>query len=185
MTEPITITVTSLLPEQMEELTIKDIVGPVHLSTPPKTWLWVTIGVASVMGAAFGLLIFLLRKRRRTADTPLPADEVAYRQIEELLAAGLIEDGKIKEFYTRMSDILRHYIENRFGLRAPEQTTEEFTTELRRSSILDADQKQLLGAFLNHCDSVKFAEYLPANEEIEQSFDHMKAFVAASKEEPS
>ena len=185
VTEPMTITVTSLLPEQMEELTIRDIVGPVHLSTPPRTWLWITIAVASVLGAGSVLMFFLLRKRRSAAAAALPADEVAYRQIEELLAAGLIEDGKIKEFYTRMSDILRHYIENRFGFRAPEQTTEEFTAELRESSILGADQKQLLETFLNHCDSVKFAEYLPANEEIEQSFDHMKAFVVASKEEPS
>ena len=54
--------------------------------------------------------------------------------------------------------MLRHYIEDRFGLRAPEQTTEEFLAELRQKHVFGERQKDLLRAFLEHCDLVKFAE---------------------------
>ena len=45
-------------------------------------------------------------------------DEIAFDRLEALLAANLVEDGKIKEFYLGLSTILRHYIEERFRLRA-------------------------------------------------------------------
>ena len=75
----------------------------------------------------------LLRSRRATAGGAdlQAAHEMAYARLRALVAEKLVEQGRIKEFYERISGILRHYIEDRFDLHAPERTTEEFLAELR------------------------------------------------------
>ena len=85
-------------------------------------------------------------------------------------------------FYQRISGILRHYIENRFGLHAPEQTTEEFLTGLEAGYDFSGEHKLLLKTFLNHCDLVKFAEFQPNTEDIQKTFDSCKAFIRATEE---
>ena len=144
-------------------------------------WVW-PAGVIAVIGG--GSWLFL----RRKGYTELvrifkPAHEIAYERLKALVADDLIKAGKIKEFYERISDILRHYIEHRFDLRAPERTTEEFLTELAVTDVLAETDKQLLGEFLKHCDLVKFAKHEPATEQIQQTFDSVKDFIEKTKSE--
>jgi hypothetical protein len=110
-----------------------------------------------------------------------PAHELAYARLRALVAEGLVEVGRVKEFYERISAILRHYIEDRFDLRAPERTTEEFLYELGRTEVLAPPDKQMLQEFLTHCDLVKFAKHAPTTEQIQQSFDLVKTFVEKTK----
>jgi hypothetical protein len=93
----------------------------------------------------------------------------------------LIEAGALKLFYTRLSAILRCYLEDRFGLHAPEQTTEEFLVAARSSSFFLPEQQEQLKQFLVHCDLVKFAELQPTNQEIQQTFDICKEFIQATE----
>jgi hypothetical protein len=62
-------------------------------------------------------------------------------------------------------------------LRAPEETTEEFLADLRRSDALIPVHRNLLAAFLNACDLVKFAAHQPAMADIQTAFDHVKRFI--------
>ena len=89
--------------------------------------------------------------------------------------------GRIKEFYEQISDILRHYIEHRFNLRAPERTTEEFLAELTSADVLSKQDQERLGEFLQHCDLVKFAKYNPTTEQIQKTFDLVKDFIETTK----
>ncbi len=93
----------------------------------------------------------------------------------------LISKGRIKEYYYRLSNIVRHYIENRFNLMAPERTTEEFLAEMMVTGKLTEDHKELVGNFLEHCDMVKFAAYGPDSREIENSFNSAKKLVDETK----
>ena len=182
-TEEVKIKVTSLLPEKAAELKIKDIAGPVELPKPDRRWLyWVLAGAVVAAGAGGGLAFWLKgRSRDGTAVPTIPAHELAYRRLETLVGEDLIEDGRFKEFYRRVSDILRHYIENRFGLHAPERTTEEFLDELRRDDALSSDHRRLLEDFLGHCDLVKFAELKPGKPEIQKTFDACKRFISETQ----
>ena len=83
----------------------------------------------------------------------------------------------------RVSDILRHYIEDRFELRAPERTTEEFLFEIRDTGVLSQDHTKSLAEFLTHCDLVKFAKHSPTNEQIQHTFDLAKNFIEQTKSE--
>lgn len=179
--EEITIKVKSLLPEKVAELKIKEIAPPVDL--PRRGGVWLSGGISLAVLAAAGGALWLWRRRRTKGALvfQVPAHELAYRELEKLLAEKLIEKGERKAFYRRLSDILRHYIENRFGLHAPERTTEEFLSDLRETDALARPHKELLKVFLNHCDLVKFAEHQPTNEEVQKTFDACKRFIAETE----
>ena len=110
-----------------------------------------------------------------------PAHEIAYARLRALVAENLVEVGRIKEFYERISGILRYYIEDRFDLHAPERTTEEFLSELQHTSVLEISDKDVLGEFLVHCDLVKFARHAPTTEQIQRSFDLVKDFIERTR----
>ena len=93
-----------------------------------------------------------------------------------------LSTGKVQEFYFELSNIARHYIEDRFKLKAPEMTTEEFLTTLKKSEALNSEQKSLVKDFLSHCDMVKFAKYLPQKKEIDSSYESAKNLVDQTKE---
>lgn len=178
-TEALKVTVKSLLPEDQANLQIKPIAGPVELPRTDRWWPYAVLG-AILLAVACGAAVYLWRRRHRAtaaAAPRIPAHELAFQQIEALLAEDLIGKGEYKLFYIRISDILRRYLENQFGLHAPERTTEEFLFELRYSSALAVEHRKLLGEFLNHCDLVKFAEHQPATAEIQQTFDTCKQFI--------
>lgn len=183
-TEEIGIKVKSLLPESFAELEIHDVVDPVELprARGPVTWL---AAIVSVLVAAL-LTVVIMRKRRRRAETEaarIPVDELAIRELERLVAENLTERGEIKKFYQRISGILRTYIENRFGLHAPEQTTEEFLSTIGGAAEFPDRFRSLLDTFMKHCDLVKFAELQPATSDIQRTFDSCKAFIIGTREE--
>ena len=180
-TEPIDIEVTSLGGEDLAELVIADIAPPV--SMPKDIPLWPFVIIAIVIIAAAVIIFIRLKRKTAAAIARLfkPAHEIAYQQLEKLVAAKLIEKGMLREFYQRISDILRHYIEDRFDLMAPERTTEEFLVELSESNSLPQTDKDSLAEFLTHCDLVKFAKHQPETKQIQRTFDLVKNFIAKTK----
>ncbi len=184
-TEPLSVEVTSLLGDQRAELTIADIEDVVEMPAEASyRWLWLLIPVAA--SGAVAIWLFLRSKRaKKLIRIFKPAHELAYARLQGLVKDDLIAKGKIKEFYERISDILRHYIEDRFLLRAPERTTEEFLAELRTTNLLAPNEKQTLEEFLTHCDLVKFAKYDPTKEQIQQTFDLVKVFIEKTRSDQS
>jgi len=180
-TEPIDIEVTSLLGEQRAELKIEDIEGVVEIPRQPSLWwLWL-LGLAAVSTAVVFWLYLRRKKVRKLIRIFKPAHEIAYERLRNLVREDLVGAGKVKEFYDRVSNILRHYIEHRFDLRAPERTTEEFLFEIANSEVLNDSDKERLGEFLAHCDLVKFARYSPTTEQIQETFDLVKDFIERTK----
>ena len=183
-TEAVTVQVTSLLPEQFTDLDIHEIAPPVALPRTRGRWAWAA-AVCAAAGLAAGGWILWRRRRRQEAEAVrrrIPAHERAYRALEALVRQDLVAKGEVKRFYQGVSDILRRYIEDRFGLHAPEQTTEEFLEDVRGRGALPPEHHGLLETFLVHCDLVKFAELQPSNEDIQKTFDSCKAFIEATKE---
>jgi hypothetical protein len=180
-TEPIDIEVTSLLGEQRIELVIADIEDVVEMPKKASYWWMWSIGLTGIIMAT----VFWLHLRRKRYSKLLrifkPAHEIAYERLRALVKDDLIKAGRIKEFYERISNILRHYIEHRFDLRAPERTTEEFLIELQWTDVLSVPDKNNIGEFLRHCDLVKFAKYSPTNEQIQQTFNLVRDFIDTTK----
>ena len=180
-TEPIDIEVTSLLGEERSKLAIADIEDVVEIPGKLSYW-WIFGALTGLVIASAGGWMYLRRKRiNELVRIFKPAHEIAYDRLRELVGQDLIKQGRIKEFYERISDILRHYIEHRFNLRAPERTTEEFLAELRLTDYLSVPDKNSLGEFLEHCDMVKFAKYNPTADQIQRTFDLVKDFIEKTK----
>src|SRR5262245_7069389 len=137
---------------------IRDIKGLVPLPMG-RWWLWVAIAIVFI--AVVVWLIWWLHHRKKVPPAsvriPLTPYDLAVQSLRRLLDEQWIERGLVDEFYTRLSDIVRHYLEGRFQLHAPERTTEEFLYEVARDNTLTQEHKNLLGTFLQECDLVKFA----------------------------
>jgi hypothetical protein len=153
--------------------------GPVDIKQPLlQRWeVWAALGALAVI--ALGALVYFLRHRRIMEQlTPQPpAWEVAYARLRDLDARNWPAQGRIQPYYVELSSILRHYIEDRFTLHAPEMTTPEFLAESSKSGVLTTDHQELLAHFLRHCDRVKFAQFRPTTGDMERSFAEVLRFV--------
>ena len=174
-TDPLKLTVKSVLPPGEAPADINEIAPPVGM---PGGWWWLWALPGLLLG---GAVVWWWRRRRPVAmAVPLP-HEIALKALRELMAADLPARGQTKTFYLRVSSILRHYIEDRFALHAPERTTEEFLRDLRDDRRLSDSQKGLLRDFLRHCDMVKFAEHQPNRDEVNQTLNACAQFIAETK----
>ncbi len=143
---------------------IRDIKPPIEI-TDPWVWLGWTLGALALVIAAVLLWRWWQKRRRQIALVPpVPAHVRARQQLDEALA--LI--GQPKPFVVAVSGTARTYLEERFDFRAPDRTTEEFLRELSGTALLDREQKNSLGAFLQSCDLVKFARYEPRETELRE-----------------
>jgi hypothetical protein len=164
---------------------IKDIKDPVEA---PFTW---REAIPYIIGAAvailvIALIIYYIRKRRskpavvKTPEIIKTADEIALEQLESLANEKLWQQGKTKEYYVRLSDIMRVYIEQRYRIPAMEQTSDEILRSLR--SILDDAHRVRLRQVLLLSDLVKFAKEHPIGTENEMTLQNAKEFVIETKQ---
>ncbi len=102
--------------------------------------------------------------------------------LEQLHREQLPLQGRVEEYYVRLSTIVRVYIENRFGLRAPEMTTEEFLQVASSGQALSEGHRRALQEFLMRCDLVKFARYQPSGQEAEEAWCAAQRFVQETQD---
>ena len=182
-TEPLLVTVTTVAVDTT--VAIKDIKPPMEV--PWTIWdalPWILAAAAAV------LLIFLVRRwmasRRKAGGPqapkapPVPAHVTALQALETLAGEKLWQQGHIKLYHTRLSDIVRTYLEGRFTVLAMEQTTDEILHALAGRKIPE-DAMNLLRDMLRLADLVKFAKVQPVAPENEQSFLAAREFVLATK----
>lgn len=146
-----------------EPIALQDIRGPVDIPTvtPWIHRLLLTLAVLAILG----LIWWALRRQARRREE---FRQSAAARARARLAEAWAWVDQPERFCTRLSEVVRTYLEERFGLRAPEQTTEEFLAALPSSPDLDADLQGLLGEFLTQCDWVKFAQGDPGRAECER-----------------
>jgi hypothetical protein len=173
------VVVTSVLGDADETADIRDIAAPEPVPRDLRPW-YVAGGVlAALLALALGWR--WLRRRRRTADAalpPRPPHEIAADALRALRARRLPETGEFKEFYSTLSDIVRRYLEDRFQVRAPEMTTEEFLAATARGAALERAHRALLGSFLAESDLVKFARFVPTLDDSERALVAAERFVS-------
>jgi hypothetical protein len=137
---------------------------------------WLAALVAALAAAGLFWRVFW-RKKPLPAAPPKPAWDVALARLKELRQRNLPIQGQTERYYVDLSAILRYYVEDRFGLHAPEQTTPEFLEVAAQSGLLSAEQQEVMALFLRHSDRVKFARHEPAVLEMEQRLAEAEQFV--------
>ncbi len=180
LTERLEFEVETVLPSD-EALDLRPVLGELGpLERARRSWPWVLAAVLVAAAAApFAWRALLARSassRRRSAY------EVACTELDALLYGPRPSGDAIDAFYVALSGIVRRYLESRFGLRSPEQTTDEFLDDLARSPDLRRPHQELLGDFLRGADLVKFAHHLPDASGVEASIQLAQRFLEETRE---
>jgi hypothetical protein len=150
---------------------IHDIRGVIPI---PYAWAWIyyVLGAAALAVA----LYYFWRWLRRTVIKPKEAHEIALERLEA--ARALMTENQVREYAFAVSEVIRHYIEQRFGERAARRTTEEFLSDLlQQTGTPLAEHRALLEDFLHHCDLPKFARWQLSVREMESMHESARAFI--------
>ncbi len=123
-----------------------------------------------------------LRRFVRPLPPPEPAHIIALRELSALRSEELWQKGEVKEYYSRLSDILRRYIDNRYGISSPELTTDETVRMLQHAAVTTGAQMSVVKEILSLSDMVKFAKYVPENSLHERCYEDAMRFVEETKE---
>lgn len=182
LTDELAFSVASVLPEGEATAGLRPARAPLAELEGPwleRYWPWLVAGVVVLAGAGAGFVVWLRRSEERAR---LTAYDRAMARLDRLRRTGLPDGGAVDDWYVELSDIVRRYIEERFALRAPELTTEEFLLEAGRSADLRRSHRELLSDFLARCDRVKFARYSPADDESRDALGVAKRFLAETRQ---
>ena len=180
LTEPLSIQVTSVLPSEDLATQLKP---KREILSARKRSSSVQIGliVGTILCVIASVLFWLWVRRTKRERSPESAYDIAVRQLSQLETRGLPEAEEIDVWYVELSSIIRNYLEDRYHVRAPELTTEEFLREAKQSEELTEEHRTLLSSFLEGCDRVKFAGYFPQQDESSAAFVAAKQFVLETR----
>ena len=145
-----------------------------------ENWQWIAIGIFLI--ALITIIALKLSKRKPKVEPEIiiperPANEIAAERLEQLKEEKLWQAGKIKLYYSELSDILREYIEHRYLIPALEQTTDEIINGLRHNPDLSPELVGKVRQLLFLSDLVKFAKENPVGNENEMNFSIAESFV--------
>ncbi len=187
-TNPIYFTVRTVPVHPEEE--IKDVKEPIKIPLDWKTILIYALIIIVVLAVAY---FFYRRYKKKHAgdeqiiiEAPkLPSYITALNNLHQLEEEKLWQKGRVKEYHSRITEIIRKYFEDRFYLPALELTTTEALNRLRNrhdtNEILKTTEE-----FLNNADLVKFAKYNPVpdlnNEIMKQAYEIVEKTIPKEKE---
>ncbi len=112
----------------------------------------------------------------------IPCDVFALKQLNKLEEDKVWQRGDIKEYHSRLSEIIRRYTEERFKFTALEMTTDEILEKLKSISKIDKKNLEKLQILLQRADLAKFAKSIPVRNENIESMDLAKNFIIITKE---
>ena len=142
-------------------------------------WLrWVLLGVLLV-----GIIVYLAFRyfSKQKPDQEIkqlePAHTIAFRELEKLKTDDLLSKQLLKEYQSRLTDIVRMYIENRFTIGAMELTTDELLDDFRQANHVNAEMFNKLKQMLQVADLAKFAKYDPNESENLLSLTYAYEFI--------
>lgn len=167
---------------------IYDIIGPYKAPLTAGEvipWILATI-IAAIL--IWGVIRFIksrkkVKKSPEIVINPDPAHVIAFRELEQLRVEELWQKGETKLYYTRLTEILRQYLENRYNVYSLELTTSETLNALLKTGFKKDESYNKLRSVLTGADLVKFAKYKPEPDENENHFRNAWEFVEVTKNE--
>jgi hypothetical protein len=149
---------------------------------------WVLIIIAVSLIIWYLAKLIKNRKKRKTGvEAPEiyePAHIIAFRELEKLRDDELWQRGDIKLYYTRLTEILRQYLENRYRINSMELTSDETLSIYKKTVKPDKDIFNTLKTVLKDADLVKFAKFKPGQTDNVTAFDNSWNFVSATMLKP-
>ena len=164
--------------------TLKDIKGPIDEPIGwNDIWPWLSAFIFLLV-LIYLVKKYLLKEKKKDLvikeEVEISADITALEQLVKLENSKIWQKGNVKEYYSRLSEIIRRYTEDRFNFNALEITTEEIINELKEH--IDDQQLYNLKLLLQRADLAKFAKSKPIDTENSESMSMSKQFISLTKE---
>jgi hypothetical protein len=173
------VTIASVLPATMQDI---------HPLAPadsfPNHLLWIIPLALLLLAALAWLGLRLWRRLRRIqaeAEAPLPPWEEALAALDAMPWREWLEAGQVKRYYYALSQVLKRYMERRFGFDAVEQTTTEILASMRAHRTPMRDE---VARFFSRYDIVKYAKWEPPTAEADLAIAQVREFVVKTRPEP-
>jgi len=158
-----------------------DIAPPVSYSLIPPWMIFAGVALALfLIGGAVWLIVRAIRNRAVPPQLPRDRALAALGRMQ-----GEIGSTKPYEFSIKVSDILRSYVSEQFGLPITRQTSVEFLEALRQTPRFSETENMLLEDFLNRCDLIKFARYDATTADSELLLEEATRFVKGGSVVPA
>lgn len=148
---------------------------------------WILLGLAIV--ALIVAIVFVVKRLKAHKpiielhpEPVIPPDERALKSLEELRRKELWQTGKVKEYYTDLTDIVRNYLEEAWNINSTDMTSDETLEAYHDSRAYDETCESKLRQMLRTADMVKFAKGEPLPNEHTQAMSHAVEFVDALAE---
>lgn len=172
-----------------KELQLNDI-KPIQKA--PFSWadflglLWIPLIILLLLALVGGIIYLIIKKNKKgyyfTPPPVLPPHVRAVKSLDKIKAEKLWQQDRYKEFYTQLTDVLRRYIQERYGVNSLEMTSDEILTIIRKKAEDDSVYENLKQV-LTVSDLVKFAKYKPFINENDLSIMNSYFFVNQTKED--
>jgi hypothetical protein len=165
---------------------LKDIRPPVKLPWTFREMLPYIIGGLIGLGAAVAAFLWWRKRRREAGEIPeyvpppLPPDVIAMRKLEDLRVRKVWQDGRIKEFHSELTEILKEYIGALHGFNALEMTSEELLIAREKWSP-DEEHFGQMRRIVTLADLVKFAKLSPTPHDHEKSLELAFSYVESTR----
>lgn len=163
---------------------IKPIKAPINTPLSFKEILpWAALGLGGLLIA--GTALWFLRryfKRKKDPGGSIqkalePAHVIAFRELDKLKEEKIWTRGEVKQYYTRLTEITRMYIERQYVIPAMESTTDEILHAFRKSNPEDNLLDEILKELLELADLVKFAKEDPLPVDNQTNLNNAYIFV--------
>lgn len=152
------------------------------------TWVWILLLVIALIVVAIILVRKFYKPKQALAGekevVQIPPYELAIQGLQELRDSKLWQQGQEKQYYTRLVDILREYIDSRFGINAMEMTSAEIIRALKHNNDM-REVNGYLDEILSMADFVKFAKMRPMPDDNERVMRRAFDFVELTRPQPT
>lgn len=173
--------------KQLQLNDIKPIQKPKFVWTDYLWVLWIVLGIIVLILIVGLIIIMVLRKKNKgyffTPPVILPAHTRALKELDKLKEDKIWQQDREKEYYTKITDVLRTYIYERYRVNALEMTSGEILDEIRKRIEIDSESAvENLAQILSLADMVKFAKHKPFQDENDLSIMNAYFFVNQTRE---
>ena len=166
---------------------------PIAEVTSPSSshlWLWIVLGIVALLLTAAALYFFVFRKKKLSAEEErkkLPPFERAIQDLKDLQNSKYLIESKHKAYYTRLTDIVKEYLEDEVHILAKESTTDELLAKINNLQktgklYLSTETINNLKRVLQNADLVKFAKSKPSDNNAEYDRETIENVVIKTKE---
>ena len=183
-TEPIDLYATTMVVDTLQPY--KPIVEPIAVPiTMKEVFPWLLVALLAVL-LGLGVWFFVRRRKTRVDENGnivkgpvIPPYDKAVDDLKRLREEKMWQSGKVKEYFSSLTDIAREYIEGQFGVNAVEMTTDDILEEIRPLRFPKETYDKLKDT-MEVADLVKFAKYSASTLESDTALSNMTDFVNES-----